>query len=570
VGGTHTDAVIVDHDTIRAQAKVPTDHDNLLRSVRAALDAVLTGMKPSAVTRLNLSTTLSTNAIVENKTEEVGVFVSAGPGIDPENMRTGKHYYVIPGSIDHRGKEIEPLDPALLHKAVKECRADGVKVFASVGKFSVRNPAHENAMSEALADQADFMTHGHALSGILNFPRRVATSYFNSAVWRTYNDFAWAVEETIKDFGLTCEINILKADGGTMPFSVSKTLPVESILSGPAASVMGMIALESIADDCVILDIGGTTTDIAVFADGAPVIEKEGMTVGSYPTLVKALTIRSIGVGGDSALYVERDGVRVGPERKGPPLALCDVHGGTSCEIGSLPGETPSDRLGRVCAPALTDVLNYLGLSEFGDVEASRAGIKSLCGQTGQDAKALCDHAVEYAANKIRDAVEHLLWAINEKPVYTITELLEGKTIKPKRVYVMGGPAMALAGHLEKTLGLPVVVPGHYAVANAIGAALTRTTMDIELFADTQKRRMIVPAMDHVAEIPKSYNLEDATNDAVRLLQERLKELGVTDGFKPEITGQGSFNMVEGFRTVGRNIRVKCQVRPGVIRTLAD
>jgi hypothetical protein len=213
--------------------------------------------------------------------------------------------------------------------------------------------------------------------------------------------------------------------------------------------------------------------------------------------------------------------------------------------------------------------LNLLGLSAFGEVQASVAGIKSLCGQTGQAPGDLCRSAVTYAAHKIRDAVEHLLWTINEKPVYTITELLEGKTIKPKRVYVMGGPAQALAGELEKVLGLPVAVPRHFAVANAIGAALTRTTMDIELFADTQKGRMFVPALGHEADIPKNYSLDDAERDAVELLNRRMRELGVSDGPTPEITGRGSFNMVEGFRTVGRNIRVKCQVRPGVIRTLA-
>ena len=561
VGGTHTDAVVVDGGKIRASAKVPTDHDYLLTSIRRALESILADINPADVTRLNLSTTLSTNAIVEGKIEEVGVFVSAGPGIDPENMRTGKHFYLAPGSIDHRGIEVEPLDRESIRQAVETCATDGVRVFASVGKFSVRNPAHENAMAEAIGNNADFLTRGHSLSGVLNFPRRVATSYFNSAVWRIYNDFAWAVEETARDFGLSCEINILKADGGTMPLSVSKELPVESILSGPAASVMGMIALESISSDCVILDIGGTTTDIAIFADGTPIIEKEGMTVGSYPTLVKALKIRSIGVGGDSALHVRGDEVYVGPDRKGPSMASCDAFGGMSCEIKNGPDGTPAELYGRMCAPALTDVLNYLGLSDFGDVHASRSGIERLVAQGERDPEELCSRAAEFAAEKIRRSVEDLLDEINEKPVYTITELLEGKKVAPRRVYVMGGPAAAMAGLLRDALGMEVVVPDHFSVANAIGAALTRTTMEIELFADTQKRRMIIPALGHETEIARNYDLEQAKEDAVRLLKTRMADLGVS-GPEPEITGEGSFNMVEGFRTVGRNIRVKCQIRP--------
>lgn len=570
VGGTHTDAVVVDQNGVRASAKAPTNHGDLLSSVRLALGSALKDIDPALVSRLNLSTTLSTNAIVEGKTEEVGVFVSAGPGIDPENMRTGKHYYVIPGGVDHRGKEIEPLDREALGKAVEACGAEGIRVFAGAGKFSVRNPAHENAMAEAVAGAADFMTRGHVMSGVLNFPRRVATAYFNSAVWRLYNDFTRAVEETVADYGLDCEINILKADGGTMPLSLSKDLPVESILSGPAASVMGMIALEAITEDCVILDIGGTTTDIAVFAGGAPVIEKDGMSVGSFPTLVKALKIRSIGVGGDSALSVKAGGIFVGPERKGPPLAVCAEFGGKGIETGRPPGgPVAAEPSGAMCGPALTDVLNCAGLSRFGDVGASRAGVERLAASHGLDPEAFRNEALRIAAEKIREAVRELIDEINEKPVYTISELLEGKKVRPKKAYVMGGPAEAMAGLLEKALGLEVVTPPYFAVANAIGAALTRTTMDAELFADTQKGRMVVPALDYEAEISRNYDLEDARRDAKRLLEQRIRELGIALEAGPEITSEGSFNMVEGFRTVGRNIRVRCQVRPGVVFSLA-
>jgi hypothetical protein len=242
-------------------------------------------------------------------------------------------------------------------------------------------------------------------------------------------------------------------------------------------------------------------------------------------------------------------------------MASCDTFGGTSCEIKNGPDGMPAELYGRMCAPALTDVLNYLGLSEFGDVQASRSGIERLVAHGGSDPEELCGKAAEFAAEKIRQAVEDLLDEINEKPVYTITELLEGKKVAPRRVYVMGGPAEAMSGLLRDALGIEVVVPDHFSVANAIGAALTRTTMEIELFADTQKRRMIVPALGHEAEIARNYDLDEAKKDALGLLKKRMQELGVS-GPEPEITGEGSFNMVEGFRTVGRNIRVKCQIRP--------
>ncbi|MEW5775145.1 MAG: hydantoinase/oxoprolinase family protein [Thermodesulfobacteriota bacterium] len=573
VGGTHTDAVVVGlqgpagPQGVIAEAKVPTDHDNLLHSVRGALKAVLRRVDPAAVRRLNLSTTLSTNAIVESKTEDVGVLVSAGPGIDPEHQHVGGQYHVIDGFIDHRGHEVAPLDAAGLAAAAEAMRAAGIRVFAAVGKFSTRNPAHEEALAGAVAGDADFVTRGHALSGVLGFPRRVATAYFNSAVWRQYNDFAWAVEESVRDFGLECEVNILKADGGTMPLELSKSLPVESILSGPAASVMGIIALSDIREDCVILDIGGTTTDIAVFAGGAPLIEHDGMTVGSYPTLVRALKIRSIGIGGDSALNVSATlGVTAGPERKGPALAAWALGGATACTLGPV-GGLPREVRGKVCVPALTDALNVLGHCAFGEVEASRSGIAKLAALWDMAPDRLCRRAVDYALGKIREAVDDLIDEINERPVYTIFELLKGKRINPQRVYVMGGPAAALAPLLEKALGREVVLPEHYSVANAIGAALTRTTLDVELFADTQRGTMFIPSLGVTREIPRTYTLRQAEADVKAELLAHLRRLGVeVDDGEPEVLESGAFNMVEGMMTMGKNIRVRCQVRPAVGR----
>ncbi|MBU1610518.1 MAG: hydantoinase/oxoprolinase family protein, partial [Proteobacteria bacterium] len=269
VGGTHTDAVALTVNgtraTLVASAKIKTNHADLLKSVNLALAAVLREIDPASVTQLNLSTTLSTNAIVENRTEEVGMLLVPGPGMDPMDHRTCRDYHVIPGTMDHRGVESERLDEGAAREAVAACKSRGINTFGLVGKFSVRNPLHENQLRHMLCgkvnpdtgeacDRADFVTLGHQLGGALNFPRRVATAYFNCAVWRLFGRFASAVEDSLKDHGLTCRVNILKADGGTMPLAYSRSMPVQSIFSGPAASVMGIVALTDIFLDSVILD----------------------------------------------------------------------------------------------------------------------------------------------------------------------------------------------------------------------------------------------------------------------------------------------------------------------------
>ena len=141
VGGTHTDAVVVDKaGAVLAAAKVSTNHEELLRSVREVLRNVLSKVEPEGIERLNLSTTLSTNIIVEEKTEDVGVLVSSGPGLASEMVRVGRHFHGLSGSIDHRGVEVVFLDQDEADQAIAACRRDNVKVFAAVTKFSPAIP----------------------------------------------------------------------------------------------------------------------------------------------------------------------------------------------------------------------------------------------------------------------------------------------------------------------------------------------------------------------------------------------------------------------------------------------
>jgi len=557
VGGTHTDAVAIEGKgkaKVTAWCKVPTRHDDLLHSVTEALTTILGKIDKSAVKQLNLSTTLSTNAIVQGKTEDVGVIVSAGPGIDPHNAMPCKDFHVIDGSIDHRGNEVKALSTNQLAEAVDACRANGVRVFAAVTKFATRNPRHENMIRRSICqcrdaepcDYADFVTLGHQLGGALNFPRRVATAYFNCAVWRLYNDFVTAVEGALADMGLAhVKVNILKADGGTMPLPQSRKMPVQSIFSGPAASVMGIIALTDIFHDSIILDIGGTTTEIAVFVDGAPLIEREGINIGSHPTLVPALKVLSIGIGGASAISVIGDEVRVGPNRLGPSVCL----GG--------------DRV------TLTDALNYQKCCEVGDVDKSLAAMDAFAAAHSLTGEKLSRAAVDYASQAIFNATRELVDDINSKPVYTIHELVENKRVVPKKVYVVGGPAEAMKLDIFRRFQLSTEVPRNYEVANAVGAALTRPTWELELFADTQRHTMFIPSLSYRENIPNTYNVRDAEKDALNQLTQQLGSMGVfLRDEDAQITHSSSFNMVEGMDMVGRNIRVKCQVRPGVVATL--
>ncbi|WP_430735190.1 hydantoinase/oxoprolinase family protein [Halodesulfovibrio aestuarii] len=551
VGGTHTDAVAVENGKVVASGKVPTVHDDLLSSVLGALEIVLEGVSPEDVTRLNLSTTLSTNAIVEGRTDDVGVIVSSGPGIDPYNFQTGKFYFPVKGSIDHRGEEVAPVAEKEVMEAFDTCVAAGVTSFAAVSKFSTRNPAHEERIAELVASKSDVISLGHRFSGQLGFPRRIATAYYNAAVWRLYNRFADAVEAGVWAKGITAPVNILKADGGTMPLERSRELPVESILSGPAASVMGVLAQRCVGGKCsksdslegetLILDIGGTTTDIALLVAATPLVEKDGISVGSFPTLVHALKTRSIGVGGDSALRYSAGALRVGPERKG----VCMAEGGSS--------------------PALMDALIYCGHASFGDTSASRHGIEHFADQCGMEPSALAMSAITLAVKTISRAVHEFIEEVNSTPVYTIREILSGDELTPTQVSIMGGPAEAFQTLLAEELHVPVYTVPQYSVANAIGAAMTKPTFELELFADTEAQTLFIPVVGERRSVSSNYKLIDAVLDAKEAMVEYFSQRNIIiSADEIEVTEQQSFNMIGDYGTVGRNIRVKCQITPGV------
>jgi N-methylhydantoinase A/oxoprolinase/acetone carboxylase beta subunit len=541
VGGTHTDAVLIGPEGVVACAKLPTNHDDLLASIREALSSIVAVAGPAAIDRLTLSTTLTTNAIIEGTADAVGILVSGGPGIDPEAYRQGGHYHVLAGAIDHRGRETAAIDLDAAKAVVDAWLAEGLRAFAAVTKFSTRCPDQELALRDVLAGRADCVSLGHEFSGRLGFGRRIATACLNSAVWRVYNRFCDAVEQSVADLGMTAAINVLKADGGTMPLSVSRAQPVQSILSGPAASVMGIIAVCDIAEDSVILDIGGTTTDIAVFAAGAPLIENEGIAIDGRPTLVRALRTRSIGVGGDSAVTVSRLAIEVGPRRFGPPMAL----GGK--------------------VPTLIDALNVQNVIAVGDPRASYQGLLVAAAPHGFEPEEVAEAAILNAVNQIRSEVAAVVREINDRPVYTIFELLEGRQVRPTRVYVMGGPALALSALLQDAFSEEVIVPESFAVANAIGAALARPTFSVELFADTAAGRLTIPSLGVARSVSGNYSQAAAEGEAGASLRDYLASIGADADDAPiETVELSSFPMVEGQELAGHNIRVACQVRPGV------
>ncbi|MGA2403607.1 MAG: hydantoinase/oxoprolinase family protein [Syntrophobacteraceae bacterium] len=542
VGGTHTDAVLIGEDRILRQVKVPTDHSNLFDCVWTALDQVTRDVPPGAIRRAVLSTTLTTNAIAEGKLPRTGVVVSAGPGIDPAQFRIGSHYHCVSGSIDHRGKEIQPLQEREIEQIAGRFLAEDVRQVGVVSKFSVRNPKHELMMAEIFRGSCGHIVMGHRISANLNFPRRIATTWLNAAVQPVHRRFFEAVKDSLKKKGLEIPIFVLKADGGTMSFEATVEVPGQTILSGPAASVMGALPFASGTEDTLALDIGGTTTDMAVLIRGTPLLEPLGCEIAGHKTLIRSLNTRSIALGGDSAVRVADGELLIGPERHGPAMA----YGG--------PCPTP------------TDALFVLGRALNGDPQASRRGLLPIARQLGITLEEAACRIFDLSCEKIISAARKMIDGINGKPVYTVRELLSSYKVEPVEILVLGGPAPFFASRLAKLTGLRASAVPQWNVANAIGAAMAKNTSEVTLFADTERGVALAPEEGFSRKVGKDFDLKSAISLAFDLLREKCLKAGASESeLDMEVVEDIQFNMIRGFYTTGRNIRVKVQTRPGLI-----
>ena len=544
IGGSNIDGVLVDERKVLKVVKNPVDKENLLATIKKAILDLTYGQDLSKIERINLSTTLSTNAIIENKISDVLVIIQEGPGMVNDFEEKISYLEKLDGYVDHRGKTVMDFDLEKVELIKNKESYKNIESLALVTKFSTRNPHVENKIKDLLADDFSYISLGHKMSGRLNFPRRVYSTYLNSAVAKVFTNFAENIQEALAQEKIFAPLYILKADGATMTLEEGKIRPIESILSGPAASFMGMTALSQSLDDEIYLDIGGTTTDIFFLTDGKPLYQPLGMEINSMKTLVKGLYSKSIGLGGDSYVRLEGNQIKIGPERKDRPLAFDGLY------------------------LTLTDAFNGLGLTDLGDVNKSIARLKILGDQIDLDYKNLAEKILKQAAKLIYDEVTTDLEKINSRPLYTVKEVLENKKLQPKRIKLIGGPAKALAPFIEEFFGLESQVPKYFQVANALGACLSKPTFEANLQADTKRGYVNIPELGIYKKIPSTFDLK-AGEDLIKAeILKKARDLKLENP-KVEILEASSFNMVD-YYSFGRNIRIKAQIQGGLLYNLWD
>lgn len=363
-GGTYTDAVIVDDETntVLAKAKALTSRPDLSLGIGGAIGAVLerSSIKPAQIEMVSLSTTLATNALVEGQGGRIALIfigfeaaefsragLSEAVGNDPVISVAGGH--------SHSGSESIPLDVATLEAGIVDLPAD-ITGIAVASRFATRNPAHEIAARDAVLRLRDIpVTCSHELSSALGGPKRALTAVLNARLIGLIARLIRACEGHLTHLGINARLMVVRGDGALVSADLAKVKPIETILSGPAASIAGASWLTGETDG-LVSDIGGTTTDVCLLRDGKPSIDPNGARVGKFRTMVEAVAMRTWGLGGDSEVHLVEGlggGLRLGPRRVMPISLLAVQHSELVHETleSALLRDIPAPEMGSFVVP---------------------------------------------------------------------------------------------------------------------------------------------------------------------------------------------------------------------------
>lgn len=567
-GGTYTDAVLMrDEEAVIASAKALTTRQDLAIGVREAVKAVLSvsDAAPGEIALASLSTTLATNALVEGQGARVAlIYIGfaerdlAAQGL--ADALAGDPVLVMAGGHSHSGAEVAPLD---VQKLADWARTQDVSAFAIAAQFGTRNPAHEKAARDAVrAATGRPVTCSHELSAKLGGPKRALTAVLNARLVGLTHRLIGRAESALRDLGIDAPLMVVRGDGALMSAEQAQERPIETILSGPAASIVGARWLTG-ADEALVSDIGGTTTDIAVLRNGQPVIDPDGAQVGPHRTMVEAVAMRTHGLGGDSEVRLANDGlngeVTLGPRRVLPVALVAQdapevVHRALDEQLNrSVPGEYDARFVRRV------EGQDAIGLSEraqavlaritslpqpLGAVLASRLeaqslrllvsrGLVQVAGPTPTDALHVLGQFAHWEASAsekalallarnrtgsgerhARDAQDMARQIVDALTQATGTALLEAAFVED----AMDDPA-ALARHplllrgLQQAAGLVRLTAGLAVPVVGLGASAQTTYPAVGAYVDAD---MLLPEHGDVA------NAIGAVTGRIRMMREGL------------------------------------------------
>ncbi|UIJ39247.1 hydantoinase/oxoprolinase family protein [Desulfobaculum bizertense] len=530
-GGTYTDAVLLEKSSgnVVATAKAPTTHSNLSIGLTEALVHVMqeSAIPPSQVSFVSVSTTLATNAVVEDKGAKVGlVIIGLTKALDLPVVS------VVYAKGGHKitGEEEDPLDMEALVEGIGTL-APYVDAFAVSAAMSFTNPAHEQVAEKAISMLAPGcpVFCSHEVSQRAGMKERAATTVLHARLMPVMQEFLRGVKKAMRGQGLDCPVSIVRGNASLMSIEHAVKRAADTFASGPAATSYFGTAFAP-GEDALIVDVGGTTTDVTLIRGNKPTIKKGGSRIGEWETHIDAVEMFTVGIGGDSQVRKTIGGkLAVGPERVLPLCMAGEIPDPTSwlgvddytrlitldrfCRDEDLEndnvlqclkenGPTPygelmsrtgignialEERLGHLVREQKvaeigftpTDALHVLGELHIGNATTSTQGAEALAKQLGLNARSLSEKVLEMTRHKIETAIlEHVVRKeiggnmvdfLSRKDGMSLVHFDAALTIP---LVGIGAAAEKLLPPVAQHLSTEISFPEHYEVGNALGAAL--------------------------------------------------------------------------------------------------
>jgi len=547
VGGTFTDGVLFDGKAVTAVVKQPTNNLDLKNTLLQVLDELLAEVDNQAIHRIVLSTTLVTNMLATGNVEKTALLLLPGPGLPLDTYRLFDHTYFLKGSIDFKGRKTEAIDRKEIEQAVLQIDALDIRKIAVIGKFSNRNSELETEVRQIVLNMFPHMdvSIGSETAGQLNFLRRIVTTYYSVMTQSAWDSFIMEIENALQAREITAEVAVLKADGGTMPLNLSRNKPCETVFSGPAASTMGAVALVMKPRNTVVLDIGGTTSDISLLIEGHPLYASKGARIGGHYTHINAFSVCSLPLGGDSSIIINNDEIIVASSRQGS----------AACFGGDY--------------PTVTDVFNHKYMLGIGQQSQSSAILCKLIAGTDLDIDNLCTRVEMIVLERLQAAIETMLREWENEPAYRVWEVVNGRKFDVQEIIGIGAASSAIVPHLAQRMQVEYTIPVHAAVDNALGACVARPTLSLKVHIDTQSGYYVIDQEGKRGSIPAGKNMQ--MQDARVLAQQHLAEIAKVRGMD-EYSGEAEFyleeqfNVIRGWNTAGKIFDVGIQISPGFIK----
>ncbi len=523
-GGTYTDAVIIENTTkeIICKAKTLTTKNDLKTGIETVIDKLDISDR-SQIEMVCMSTTLATNAVVEKRGYKTAL-ISIGK--TPAENAPAQYIYTVSGRINIKGCETEPIDEAEVRKTAAELK-NKVDAVAVSGYASVRNPSQEIKVREIVKEMTGLPVFcAHELSGNLGFEERTNTAILNAGLIGIVSEFVAATKAALCSKGILGRMMIVKSDGSLMDENLASERPIETVLSGPAASITGAVALSDI-DSAILLDMGGTTIDTADYDNKCIKISCGGARAGEWRTSVRAVDVSTYGIGGDSWIRIDDGRIKVGPMKAEPVSRISSRYGeyleelktidemaisyekkmkytrgyirtDKGNEMDSVPhtymyfekNNLPMPDDMRIVDITPTDLLCIKGVYTDGlDAQSARIRLKILAGYIGMEfdnlvymmaeevektifmacLQSFSDFSGKNVNLKEEQAASYLAGKMFSEKTGSFLKV-EGQLKKP--IVAVGAPVRAWLPGVAKRLNTEIIIPENSEVANAVGAAL--------------------------------------------------------------------------------------------------